>query len=869
MAVEIDSIEIKITESTSGAEKKINDLIGSLNNLKQALGGISGRGLKGFVSQINELNNSASDTSGAAKNISRLATAFRGLEGVSNIRLNKNLSAQIGSLADACNAFTDDVIDRTHRMAAALQNLNGLDLRGLKIPSNVLQASAPRTNAAAAGTTPIVNIAEIESVEQTADRVTDATEDMGDASDDAEKKVSRLSAAFSRLKESIATKQLRAGAKAADEHASKLSKLATAFKRIMVYRALRSLIREITQAFSEGLQQAYLFSQGITTEGHRFSAAMDSMKSAVTQMKGQLGSAFIGLLTALQPIIEKIVSLVTKLADIISQFFAAFTGGTYLKAIRTQASFADTTARGAKAAKEWKNQLLGFDEINKLNEAADTARVSGIDLADGYEFEDTAISQKIKNFVDKIKEKFKQLKDSIDFTKLKESLGIAGNSFSGLWEKIKSGFGWVWDNILVPLAKWTIEDAAPIAVDFLAAAFDLLKEALVVLKPVFEVIGNLILTILPEITDLIRDFVSLLRGDMSFGEFIGGMSGVQKVLLGIGAVAIIHGMTSLGASVVALASTFTAQATIIGGAVLSILSSINQLMEAHNGYQEAAHAHENETNTALLNYKKLYKERGKEIADEWAAMVYSIDLSGADFEQAQQLLTYKIDGLWADVPENMWDGFAQGWDHYFGDDGVGIGQYMGDAFGGAIDGIKDLLGIHSPSTVFEEIGKNTVLGLEDGFNNSWSDFLTTMRQKVDSLKNWWQNINLGSFSVQTPKIKAAGAYGGAIASRTISMYATGGIPRSGELFIARERGPELVGTIGSNTAVANNDQIESGIEEAAYRGFVRAMVATGDNRNSGGDVVLNINGREFARATYNDYRAAARENGGSLIKNFA
>lgn len=42
-------------------------------------------------------------------------------------------------------------------------------------------------------------------------------------------------------------------------------------------------------------------------------------------------------------------------------------------------------------------------------------------------------------------------------------------------------------------------------------------------------------------------------------------------------------------------------------------------------------------------------------------------------------------------------------------------------------------------------------------------------------------------------------------------YASGGFPEVGEMFIAREAGPELVGTIGGQTAVANNTQIVEGI----------------------------------------------------------
>ena len=43
------------------------------------------------------------------------------------------------------------------------------------------------------------------------------------------------------------------------------------------------------------------------------------------------------------------------------------------------------------------------------------------------------------------------------------------------------------------------------------------------------------------------------------------------------------------------------------------------------------------------------------------------------------------------------------------------------------------------------------------------------------------------------------------------QYASGGFPEAGQMFIAREAGAEMVGTIGRRTAVANNDQIVAGI----------------------------------------------------------
>jgi len=45
----------------------------------------------------------------------------------------------------------------------------------------------------------------------------------------------------------------------------------------------------------------------------------------------------------------------------------------------------------------------------------------------------------------------------------------------------------------------------------------------------------------------------------------------------------------------------------------------------------------------------------------------------------------------------------------------------------------------------------------------------------------------------------------------VPTYATGGFPEQGQMFIANEAGAEMVGNIGRRTAVANNDQIVSGI----------------------------------------------------------
>lgn len=57
--------------------------------------------------------------------------------------------------------------------------------------------------------------------------------------------------------------------------------------------------------------------------------------------------------------------------------------------------------------------------------------------------------------------------------------------------------------------------------------------------------------------------------------------------------------------------------------------------------------------------------------------------------------------------------------------------------------------------------------------------------------------------------------------KNIFGFASGGFPDAGQLFIAREAGAEMVGSMGGHTAVANNDQIVEGIREGVEAAMER------------------------------------------------
>ena len=93
---------------------------------------------------------------------------------------------------------------------------------------------------------------------------------------------------------------------------------------------------------------------------------------------------------------------------------------------------------------------------------------------------------------------------------------------------------------------------------------------------------------------------------------------------------------------------------------------------------------------------------------------------------------------------------------------------------------------------------------------------------------------------------------------SVSWYAKGGMPNEGELFIARESGPEMVGTMNNRTAVANNDDIVEGIREGVYEAVSAAMSQSGGNNTP---VNIYLDGKQIATSTTRYQRQLARASG--------
>ncbi len=145
-------------------------------------------------------------------------------------------------------------------------------------------------------------------------------------------------------------------------------------------------------------------------------------------------------------------------------------------------------------------------------------------------------------------------------------------------------------------------------------------------------------------------------------------------------------------------------------------------------------------------------------------------------------------------------------------------------------------------------GSDIVSGLKDGFTEKVSTFTSVLGTLPETIRNAIPNLfDVGSSIIQNfangfssvhipmPHIGwdwtggsiRIGNFSFSLPRFNLQWYAKGGFPEMGQLFIANEAGPEMVGKMGSRNAVANNNQIVDGIKNGVFEAVLDAFNASG------------------------------------------
>lgn len=777
---DIDKLSIQIEAESTQAADRVNALANALERLKPSVKG-SGSGFTTLSKKLESLISATNGLTASTKKLGNLATVLNNLSTVSKVNIPKTLPDRLVDIAAAADLMSDSSVANLDKMTSSLQRLSGVDLKWL--PSAMRSSAKGVVSSAEAGiTVPVAaDTAGVDPAAQVIDDLKKNLDEIGEK----ETKISVNSSDVDKTTRKVGI----------------LSNALRAVRRIAFYRAIRAGMKMVSEAFSTGIKDLYQYSKAL--DGN-FAGSMDKLSTSALYLKNSLGAMVSPLITAIAPLVDMLVDKFVNLLNIINQVFSALSGKTtYTKAIKQTQEYAEAANGAAKAARSF---ALGIDELNVIEP---TTGGAGGAVADyGSMFEEEEISNDILDVTEKLKPLLPIVKaigagfagwaiasslipdlGTLDVLLGSLAVAVGVSLLIDSIDKISIDGELTWENILEGAAGGAIAGGGLGLILAKALGLSWVKSMLT-----GAVIGL-------GISLVVMSIVSAVSGELTWEALLTG--GIGGVVAGLGLYSILGKALGLTLSESMLVG------GVIGIGVTLIASSVKAQAEEGLTWENVLKGGAGGVLTgyglskALINKIGLWPGYGAILG---GSIAIGVQLWAEFFEAAAE------EGL-------TWHTFLLG-------GGAGV-----LTAGGLLGVLAPLLGMTvAGAALTGGVIALSITGLCSLLlkvsETKWAkDSATAIAASVSNL-----NVSMPSTSfaaAQDPARKQNTNTIGTSSYGAMAQYkeqekkptykyggarAAGGFVDSGQIFIAREAGPELVGTIGNKTAVANNSQIVEGIQ---------------------------------------------------------
>lgn len=891
MPGEIDNLEIEISASSESAEKKINALMESLNALKKArIPKSVTDSFKSFDDALKSLDSSRLES---------FTHSISALEGLGKIKISKTIATGISEIAHAVGEFSDESLGRLDRATEYLSRLSNVNLSGVRsalsgasaatqgqgaISSEAETVEAPgkdfmrAANAIASmgqqtrwgtdmengamGATRAIDIlrGSLEKVSRIGAKAGSTLAKFGIAVGNAAKKAAQLTGSFFKWGWEKATTPIK-------NMTSRVNQFASSFKRILFYRMVRTVIKEIGEAFREGVGNLYQWSKAI---GGEFAGNMDAAASSLLYFKNSIGAAVAPLLNALIPALNAIIDKVVQAINWINQLFAALSGASYwTRAKKVATEYQEAAAGAGAAAKEALRYLAPFDELNVLPSENAGGGGGGSALDYGDMFENVDFDESKFAWVDDLKKRltgifevFKKAWDNegqatIDsakaaFNSLKDLLGAVGSSMEEVWT---NGTGQETLETLLRIAQNLFGTVGAIA-DKLREAWEWNDSGTQIIQNIWDTFNN-ILHLVEDITastkawaqdlnfkPLMQSLATLTNGLKELSTVASGPLKTiwEKIFLPFAKFL----LEQLIPRLVTLTGKFLSLAAAIGEKLNPIVDdAIKKYWEPFARFVE---------DTLISKIDKITS------AIDFLTHAIKDDLEEEDELYRSTHLLHEVFEKFYTPLKDVFDIFGDLWTIFFDVNQLIFADLnpnvkMSDGSFSALKGTIDILlgpldSLHKGLQFIKDI-----LDKVAGAANRASEALS------NAIRNKSQ-FESGTTTIGTSTSGGGRTFSGTLRTSASGTFATGGFPEDG-LFFANHN--ELVGRFSNGkTAVANNEQIVAGIAEGvedANEPVVTAVYAIGNQivraiqENGGSDVDWNALARQITKAQRQQNRA--------------
>ncbi len=259
-----------------------------------------------------------------------------------------------------------------------------------------------------------------------------------------------------------------------------------------------------------------------------YSGKVSALGVSFMNLKVAIGNSIIPMINLALPYIKAAIDALVVFFNQVAQIMNALFGTNVSMAsiaestqdaADAQGDLADNVQDATRAAK---GALAAFDQLNVLQ--SENANANGsttpTDQIPLPSIDDTVIGAGLNALEERVlqfKTKFLEFISPVILSL--DNLRVA---LTPLGETIWAGLKWAWDNILVPLGTWIITDVLPAFLDLLGASAKLLDSILIALEPSWTWFWENVLKPLAEWTGgMIVDFIgSLTDGLIALSDWI-------------------------------------------------------------------------------------------------------------------------------------------------------------------------------------------------------------------------------------------------------------------------------------------------------------------------------------------------------------
>lgn len=500
--------------------------------------------------------------------------------------------------------------------------------------------------------------------------------------------------------------------------------------RIAMYRAVRAALSAISNGIKEGVKNLYAYSQAA---GTKFAPSLDKISSSFQYLKNSLGAMAAPLINAIAPAIDMLVDKFVGLINIINQLFARLTGAsTWTKAVKGQKKFAAAAGGSAKAVK---SLTMGFDELNILSK--DSGGGGGGAAAD------------VANMFEEVKLDPNFMKD-IDFTQIgidfANKLNTALDNFDakGVGEKVASVLNKAFEVARGFVDTFNWSELGEKMADGLNGFAEVINATNV---------GETIAVSLNGVVDTISGFIDNLEWDTWGSKIADGINGFADKFdfqnLGQTLIDGLTGMLEMAGTALGEVKWFD-----IGEKLGNAIGSLNfdELGSKLGTFINNALDTALKLAAGFLTSEKLaelpkniFTGLGNIIANiKWGDLIMkAVGIMVLTVVRIPELLLSAIEGLSLGLAEifkalglDGVAGFFEGIAEKIKDARTWLKEHLVDP---VVNWVKDLFGIHSPSTVFMEIGTFLIEGLLKGISEIWKNITEFFGKAWEGLKKGFED----------------------------------------------------------------------------------------------------------------------------------